>query len=310
MRNLTFFPTLKEYEDFFYKEVIKTEPFKVHTFYRGLIDFVIDHRSPIFFKSTQEYEYAHFSQYFNFVLMRDHYASDYVSDMFFMHDLVHMAFDNPLNPRRLTFDYFTEIVNNNEYVASNDTEMLTYYRIPEMRKNSLPYTILYDLLLPKHPKAPSIDFLLNLRKDIVFNNSDAGLGDHPDAEKVFAYLRKFRQNNVVWCDLWYNKMPEVPDPYYKKRLTLTLHDYDYVLEHYTPARNEERYQYNVLTNIQTGLALLGEKDLPKTFAECAEAIKRLEGKVIMEDVAKAFHNQYMSSKKPEIEANLTPATKE
>jgi hypothetical protein len=163
MRNIRFFPTLAEYEQFIHTQVIKTEPFKTHPFYKGLIDFVIDHRSPLFFESSEEYEYAHFTQYFNFVLMRNHYASDYVSDMFFMHDLVHMAFDNPLNPRRLSFEYFSEIVNNNEYVASNDTEMLTYYRIPGMRQNSLSYTILYDLLLPKYTKATSIDFLLNMR---------------------------------------------------------------------------------------------------------------------------------------------------
>ncbi|MDB5194484.1 MAG: hypothetical protein JWN50_498 [Parcubacteria group bacterium] len=309
MRDLTFFPTLAEYEHFINTEIIKTEEFKTHPFYKGLVDFVIDHRSPIFFKASEEYEYAHFTQYFNFVLMRDHYASDSVSDMFFMHDMVHMAFDNPLNPRRLTKEYFTEIVNYNEYVASNDTEMLTYYRIPGLREKSLSYTILYDLLKEKYPEAPSINFLLKLRKSIVFENSDGGLGGHPDAEKVFAYLRKFKQNNVVWGDLWYNKMPEVPDPYYKKRPTLTLHDYEYILENYTSVRSEHRYQHNVLTNIQTALSLLGEKDIPQTFAECAEAVKRLEGRVIMEDVAKGFHEQYAKSKKPEIEANLTPPTK-
>lgn len=309
MRNLQFFPTLAEYENFINSKIIKTEPFKTHPFYRGLTDFVIDHRSPIFFLGSEDHEYAHFTQYFNFVLMRDHYASDYVSDMFFMHDFLHMAFDNPLNPRKLTFEYFSEIANYNEYVASNDTEMLTYYRIPELREKSLSYTILYDLLVKKYPEAPPIDFLLKTRKAIVFENDDCGLGDHPDAEKVFAYLRKFKQNNVVWCKWWYDKMPDVPIPYHKKRLCLSLRDYDYYLEGYKARRKEEQYQYNVLTNIQVGMALLGEKDLPENFSDCAEAIKIFEGKVIMEDVAKVFHKQYSESKKVEIESNLTPPTK-
>ena len=209
--------------------MIKTNEFKTHPFYRGLLDFIIDHRSPIFFKSTKDYEYAHFTQYFNFVLMRG-YESDYVSDMFFTHDLVHMVFDNPLNPRRLNYEYFCEIANHNEYVASNDTEMYTYYRIPSLREKSLSYTILYDLLIKKYPETPSIEFLLELRKSIILNNDDCGLGDHPDSQKVFDYMRKFKQNNIVWCDLWYSKMPQVSNPYFKKRLTLNPHDYIKVLD--------------------------------------------------------------------------------
>ena len=134
MRNLRFFPTLAEYENFIYTEVLKTEQFKTHPFYKGLVDFVIDHRAPLFFEATEEYEYAHFTQYFNFVLMREHYANDYVSDIFLHARLrLHMAFDNPVNPRKLTFEYFSEIVNHNEYVASNDTEnadLLSHARTP------------------------------------------------------------------------------------------------------------------------------------------------------------------------------------
>ena len=61
--------------------------------------------------------------------------------------------------------------------------MLTYYRMPELRAKSFDYTILYDLLLPQHADQPSIDFLLNTRKSIVFDNADCGLGGHPDTER-------------------------------------------------------------------------------------------------------------------------------
>ena len=115
--------------------------------------------------------------------------------------------------------------------------------------------------------------------------------------EVFSFLRKFKENNGLWCKLWYENIPEVDAPYTKKRLTLSLHDYDYILEGYHCRRNEEQYQYNVLTNIQIALQLMREKDIPQTFAECAEAVKRFEGKVIMEDVAKKFHDQYTNSKK-------------
>jgi hypothetical protein len=296
MKDLKLFPTLAEYRNYIHTEIIKTDVFKNHPFYRGLIDFVIDHRSPIFFKGTKEHEYAHFTQYFNFVLMRDNYPNDFIRDMFFMHDFVHMVFDNPLNPKDYSFDYFCEIVNYNEYVASNDTEILTYYRIPEFREKSLPYKILYDLLIEKYKTAPSVETLLNIRKAIVFDETDGGLGSTDVSEKIFSFLRKFKENNKVWCELWYNGFPKIPAPYAHKRTCLSLKDYVQVLENYMPEHNEERYRFNILTNVQTALSLTGERDLPQSFDECAEAIKRLENKVIMENVAEAFHTQYMKNK--------------
>ncbi len=67
MREITFFDTLHEYRSYVYENIVKTNAFRYDPFYRGLIDFIIDHRSPLFFKADRDYEFSHFTQYFNFV---------------------------------------------------------------------------------------------------------------------------------------------------------------------------------------------------------------------------------------------------
>ncbi len=301
MKNITFFPTFHEYQAYIHEEIVRTPIFQYNPFYRGLIDFIIDQRAPLFFEATQPYEYSHFTQYFNFVLIRTDYRNNLVRDMFFMHDFVHMVFDNPLNVKDHTFEYFCEIVNNNEWVASNETETLTYYRLPELRKHSLEYTIMYDLLRHSgYHDQPDNAFMLDLRKRIVFQEQDGGLGGHPDATKVFSYLRKFKENNALWCKLWYQNFPVIPHQYFKKRLCLPLETYDqFILDYKSPVDkrvNELRYQNNVLLNIQSAFSMLGETNVPETFMECEDAVKLLEGKIIMESTAKEFHDLYLKNK--------------
>jgi hypothetical protein len=102
---------------------------------------------------------------------------------------------------------------------------------------------------------------------------------------------------MVWCKLWFESFPELDAPYYKKRLTLPLLSYDTYLTRYQYTNTEEKYQRNILENIRVGLQAIGSNDLPGSFDECADAVKMLEGKIIMEDTARAFHDFYTSSKK-------------
>lgn len=294
MKNIRFFKTLKEYENFVYSQVIHT--FSVHPFYSGLVSFVMENRTPLFYEQSDPSEYAHFTQYFNFELLRT-YENDFIRDMFFMHDFTHMVFDNPINVRRMTFEQFEEISNYNEYTASNETEVFTYYRIPGLREKSLPYPILYDVLKEKYPNGLTVEELLALRTRIILNEEDGDLGGHPDAPAILTHLRKYRENNKVWCKLWFDSFPVLDAPYFKKRLTLPLLSYDMYLSRYQYTNTEEKYQKNILENIRVGMQAAGINDLPATFNECEDAVKMLEGKIIMKDTAEAFHDYYTNSKK-------------
>lgn len=303
MKNFQFFPTLAEYRKYIYKEIFTTPEFKANPFYRGLIEFVIDNRAPIFFEQDKPEEFSHFTQYFNFVLDRKgYYKNDYVKDMYFAHDFVHMCFHNPLRPREMSFEEFEKLLNHNEWIASNETETFTYYRIPEMREKSLDYTIMYDLLQTEEVyKKPSTSFMLSVRKGIIFGKWDPKKFKHPDTEKVFAYLQKFKANNAVWCRLWYENFPTIyKDNFEEGMVYLPLLEYDKILESYKSNLSDEereiQYRKNILRNVQVLSKLIGGIRMPESFEECEQVLSRMEGKMVMPGVAREFHYQYIVSK--------------
>jgi hypothetical protein len=66
-----------------------------NTFYRNLVQFVIDAKAPLFYEMTDASEYANFSAHYNFVLIRDHYANNALRGLYFLHDFTHMLFYYP-----------------------------------------------------------------------------------------------------------------------------------------------------------------------------------------------------------------------
>ena len=309
MKNFRFFPTLAEYREYIYTNIFTTSDFKSNPFYKGLIEFIIDNRAPIFFEQDRPEEFSHFTQYFNFVLDRgDYYKNDFVRDMYFAHDFTHMLFRNPLSPRaNMTFESFAEIMNVNEWVASNETEIFTYYRIPEMREKSLDYTIMYDLLrFAGRHKKPTANEMLDFRQRIILgapeDNVIGLMNQHPDADKVLGYLRKFRKNNAAWCKLWYENLPTINRSYSEERLTLPVLEYERILEDYISfsviGLRQERYEMNVLKNVRSMIAMLNlpKNYMPIFFRHCKQALAECEGMVVMPEVAKEFHFTYITSK--------------
>lgn len=305
MQNFRFFKKLDQYREFIFEEIFVTPEFRNNVFYRGLIEFVIEHRAPLFFSLTHEEEFSHFTQYFNAVLDRgDYYKNDFVRSMYFAHDFVHMLFDNPLRPRDMTFEKFCEVLNVNEWIASNETETFTYYRIDDMREKSWEYTIMYDLLKRAgRTEMPNIKEMLEMRKHIINGGSVPELEGHPDTQMVFDFLRKYKENNAVWCKLWYENFPEIKALYAENRLCLPVLEYEKILAHYAPgtyfSNQQKSYEANVMQNI-TNLVLLtgiGKEFIPKNFDDCERSLAALEGKVVMPEVAKHFHFTYIKNKK-------------
>lgn len=312
MKSFKFFPTLQGYRKYVYTEIFKTTEFKDNVFYRALIEWIIQHRAPIFFELSEEFEFSHFTQYFNFVLQRvGYYKNDYVQDMYYAHDFVHMLFTNPLRVGEISFDEFCTILNYNEWVASNETETLTYHRIPEMREHSLPYTILYDILMKAgYTHKPSSQLLLDLRKDVLFGTDTTGmistLEQQEGATEVLAYLRKFKENNKAWCKLWYENFPRPTNvyeafPYQEDNAIAPLTDYEGFLENFIPngAHNtQEMYERNVIKNVRNLIHLTGSNiPIPTTMDECKAALDQMEGVIVMRDAAQHFHETYIKNKK-------------
>lgn len=310
MKNFKFFPTLQEYRTYITTEIFTTPQFRDNVFYHGLIEFIIQHRAPIFFELNEDFEFSHFTQYFNFVLDRkDYYKNNFVRSMYFAHDFVHMLFRNPLRVGHMSFEEFCTILNMNEWVASNETETMTYYRIPGMREKSLEYTILYDLfILMGQSKKPTPAQMLELRRNILDGkqpNLVNELESQPGGSEVFAYLRKFKANNAAWCELWYKNFPRPANafeafPYEDEEIYAPLTGYETFLKHFNPDgpyNTEQNYRKNILKNVRNLVYLTGSKvPLPIHFDECEATLKSLEGEIVMRDVAEHFHETYIMRK--------------
>ncbi len=299
MKNIKIFNTRKEYKDFILEQVITTAEIQENRFYKNLIEFIIDHRAPLFFDPSEDYEYAHFTQSFSFTLLRPSYDNRVVEDMYYVHDFIHELFWYPLRPRDLKFPFFKELMIGNEYVAANETEMLTYYRLPKLRSKTFNEPILYDTLKKKYSKKPDVSELYAMRQGIIEQGKIPEFLSSPENQRIIAFLKKFNANNAVWCKLWYDSFPELIDSYMETRLVLEPFQYEHALETYVPIATQEQYEKNILHNVRTGLAMMGISDLPQGFSDCHSAIQKFEGRIIMKDTAKAFHDQYIKSKKNE-----------
>lgn len=296
MKQLKIFPTLNEYRNFIYNEIIANDEFKKYPFYRGLIDFVIDHRTPLFFQPTRDYEHAHFTQYFNYVLMRQDYTNQYLRDLYFLHDFVHMIFDNPLRPRDYSLKRFREIVVSNERVAANETEIFTYYRLPGLRSKTLNQPILYDFIKTHHTKKPTIMAIYDLRNKLIETDFIPEYLDDDAGRVVVAFLKRFKENNKTWSKLWREEFPAKAAGAFEKPMTLSLATYEKVLENYQPINSQELYERNMLFNIRLGLRMLGYKKLPETFKSALKLTTVFENKVLMEKAATRYHRLYSKSK--------------
>lgn len=110
-----------------------------HNFYRRLIGWVIDHRTPLLYEQNYDNEYTNFSINFNWLLVRNYSdttlgAPDTIATMYTLHEFTHMTHYLPVELSEVSAEDYAEAFTASEYRASNETEILIHYRIPELRK--------------------------------------------------------------------------------------------------------------------------------------------------------------------------------
>jgi hypothetical protein len=286
MKNILAFDKRTDCLDFIFSELITNYEFHNNNFYRGLIDWIVDNRAPIFYEANLEYEYSHFTQYFNFILIRHNYENSYLQSMYYLHDFMHMIFNNPIPPNKYSLEKFTKIAIENEFYASNETEILIYYRIPELREKTIDVEILYDLLI-KEGFEPDINKLFKLRNKLVYGNLNES--EHLKFKTVLPFFRRFTKNNLIWCKLWYYYFPRNIRKHIQKTIPYTCY-YKY-LDSYRLALTENIYKKSLRCNVQlasalTNLEILSHKDL--NF--------KLKNTILLDSVAKQFHTYYKISK--------------
>lgn len=285
MKNIKLFRKKEEYEKYVFEDLIKDPLLIGNPFYKNLVQFVIDTKTPIFYEQSDESEYANFSAYYNYILTRNNYTNETFRGMYFLHDLTHMVFYYPYDTSSVSQAEFDEAIMFNEYASSNETEIFIHYRIPELRQKVLQdRRIFFDILRDRGIPKPTPRSLLFLRKNLVENDDlDAFFFSNPADQTVRDQYKSYRGNRV-WCKARLAEIHKFQNPteYFYPFLTTT--NYERVLTNYKSTTTQADYERNVVKNLRLAFELMGLPDLPQNFEECFDKAQQLENKILVKTI--------------------------
>lgn len=291
MKSIIIQPTLKEYREYIKSTIIKNDIWYQNPFYKWVIDFVIDHRSPLFYEQSFDFEKPHFTQYRNFSIIRN-YENEYLSDMYYLHDFVHMLFEYPQHVKNHSLLSFYEKLVLNEQIASNETEIYTYCRLPQIREKTFPHKIFYDVLKEHNAENISFEELLWMRM-VIAKMGYCKVNWKEVHDETTEFIAKFWKNNILWSEMRYENYPDC-ELERASHTYLSLNNYDVVCQEYKSIEDEERYRYNILTNCRNLWILLwyNHEELPTAFEQCQTFVSSIpDDAVIMKKAAEDFYYQ-------------------
>lgn len=281
MRDVRLFPTRREHEAYV-RDAVFAEPLLAdHPFYSRLIRFVVDSRAPIFYRQSDPSEYASFSVYYNFILLREHYTNRTLRAMYFLHDFAHALFYYPYDVGSMSQNEFDESLIAGEYAASNETEVLAHFRVPGLRERVFQdRRILFDVLAERGVAQPSAHALRTLRRALVETDDlDPFFFVKREDEPVRALLKTYRDNGA-WCKRRFAEIRALPAPGEFFYPFLGPTSYERAVATYESAAKQEDYERTTLRNVRLAFALLGIEPRPRSFGECLERAGELEGRVL------------------------------
>lgn len=142
--------------------------------------------------SEPELEYAHFGTWFGLTYLR-HYDNKVVSDLYYMHELVHavLAKYDPTD----SFTSWYRRVNNTEFDASLETEAYIYMEIPKLRDVSFGDQIWADRFLGDRLGKDELKKLMRQERYKALLTPDPM--DYCE-QQIAAYARQ----NFEWANIW------------------------------------------------------------------------------------------------------------
>jgi hypothetical protein len=174
MKNLISLATKSDIHDFV-GDLWKSEPFRESYRSRGYVYDQVERFAylPRLFAeaSNDRLERAHFSTWWNVIMLRDDYTNPIIHDLYYLHEMAHAA-TMPYVPRigRAAFD---EKMQRNELEASVLSEIAVYFDMPGLRQNSFDHNIYADRFLDnrsmrqlwKTNREVALETLRSMRRD-------------------------------------------------------------------------------------------------------------------------------------------------
>lgn len=163
-----------------------------------------------FFRPSDDIENPHFSAWWGGIQMRE-YDNPAIHDLYYLHEIWHAG--TMAHMKNMTYDNFSRKMIDNELEASVVSEMLVYYELPELRKQTFPYRIFVDKFLfpngyQNEPDPVALDRWRRnpgcLMETLKLERRDVMMSQTPHTENdVEFWIQKFTHQNECWAHLWY-----------------------------------------------------------------------------------------------------------
>jgi hypothetical protein len=304
MRDLEFFPTVQEYENHIWETVFTEDWVRNTPFYRNLVNFVMDHHAPIFYTVSDKAEHFAFSGAYFFETRRTRYPNKTREQLFWLHDFTHMLFPYAHDVYEISEKDFLAQFWYQERIASTETEIMSYYRVPGLREKVFPDEKLwYDVIRERgwaSPWAgqtegpdridgaykPEPDTFLSYRIRVQMEDEfgEAELGDHAE---ILKFVQQWRWLTPKWISKRYASMAgrriEAP----VRDRNFDVYNYENRISLYTLGARprtftrQENYERHIMENVRMAYDLANIPGKPEKWSHMPEAIDRLEGAVLL-----------------------------
>lgn len=281
MRDLLFFDRKADYDDHLRNGVLAEVASWECPFYDNLIQFVLDNRAPIFYRISDPSEHFAFSGAYHFETMRERYPNKVREALFWMHDFTHLLFPYrhdlyDISERRFLQEFWYQ-----ERLASTETEILAYFRVPGLRERVFPDEKLwYDVLVERGWSKPDPFEFLGYRIDVQMNDviGEAELGDHPE---ILQWVQSWRNLTPKWVGQRYRSMAGIRMPAIQS-VRLNASNYEDAIGNYVSSATQDDYERQTMHNVHMAFAILGWDDPPQRWRHVPDAFDQLEGAVFFQ----------------------------
>jgi hypothetical protein len=311
MRDLEFFERASDYENHIWESVFTEDWVHNTPFYRNLVNFVLDHHAPIFYTVSDKAEHFAFSGAYYFETRRTRYPNKTREQLFWLHDFTHMLFPYAHDVYEVSEKDFLAQFWYQERIASSETEIMAYHRVPSLREKVFPDEKLwYDVLRERGWSTPYtgvgwtiaddnparrrfaanakpdvsifLDYRVRVQMEDEFGQTE--LGDHLE---ILKFVQSWRRLTPKWISKRYASMAgrRIEAPQRDKNFTVQnyerrIMEYDQSARPHTFVR-QENYERHIMENVRMAYDLAELPGKPEKWRHMPEAIDRLEGAVLL-----------------------------
>lgn len=209
MRDILALVTSEEIHDFF-RTLWRTDEFRDSHASGGYVHRWVDRLAeyPRFIGELTDprIERAHFSPWWN-VLGRRDYDNAAIHDLFYLHEITHMAM--LVYEEALSWEAWAAKMADNEMLASLESETLVYLALPSLRTKSFVNEIWADRFLAGHADDGGMRDAAMRAAHRSFMLMERYRARRLPDDEIETRIAAFQQENEEWASIWRNNYREV-----------------------------------------------------------------------------------------------------